>query len=122
MIRELYTRSIDDPQYDDKSIESRTELDAILAKVRMILGTTHGEVLGDYNLGLELEKWIFTTNMPVVAIEQEIMDQLSTYVNYSSRYSVIPKVRFGHHVDGYDYAIIDIYVNDGILAQRFMVD
>ena len=122
MIRELYTRPSTDPQYEKETIESRSELENLLAKVRMILGTTHGEVLGDYNLGIDLEKLVFTTNLPVASLEQEIADQFSKYVNYTGRYSVTPKVKFGHHADGYDYAVIDIYVNDGILAQRFMVD
>ena len=122
MLRELYTRPSTDPQYEADTIEVRTELEALLAKVRMILGTTHGEVLGDYNLGMDLEKLVFTTNIPVASLEQEIADQLSRYVNYTGKYSVTPKVKFGHHADGYDYAVIDIYINEGILAQRFIVD
>lgn len=122
MLREIYTRPSNDPQYEENTLETRTELDAVLAKVRMILGTTHGEVLGDYNLGIDLERIVFTTKASSTALEQEIADQISRYLNYTGKYTVTPKVRFGHHTDGYDYAVIDIYVNNGILAQRFMVD
>lgn len=122
MLREIYTRPSNDPQYEENTLETRTELDAVLAKVRMILGTTHGEVLGDYNLGIDLERIVFTTKASSTALEQEIADQISRYLNYTGKYTVTPKVRFGHHAEGYDYAVIDIYVNNGILAQRFMVD
>lgn len=122
MLREIYTRPSNDPQYEENTLETRTELDAVLAKVRMILGTTHGEVLGDYNLGIDLERIVFTTKASSTALEQEIADQISRYLNYTGKYTVTPKVKFGHHAEGYDYAVIDIYVNNGILAQRFMVD
>lgn len=120
MIREIYTRDLDDPKYDG-SLETRSPLESILAKVRMVLGTTQGEVLGTRELGCDIEQMVFSTKKNSMEIEKQLGEQFQKYINMSPNYTVTPKIQFGHHEDGYDYAVIDIYVNDTRI-QKFMID
>lgn len=121
MIREIYTRDPNDPQYEEGEFETQGALDEILAKVRMILGTTNGEVLGDYKLGVDIESLVFKTAKNNMVIEKEINRQINNYISGLGKYRLESKVKFGHHKDGYDYAIIDILVNDNRL-QSYLVD
>ncbi len=121
MIKEIYTRDTSDPAYEDAMVETSGTLEILLAKIRMILGTDKGEVLGEYNLGLNLEDLVFKTRQNAASIEKTIHEQLAAYVVGYDGYKIYPSVKFGHHRDGYDYAIIDIKVND-VRVQSFLVD
>lgn len=121
MITEIYTRQEDDPHYEGPIIETSDRIEGILAKVRMILGTRHGDIMGDYNFGVDLERMVFMTAKSQSDMEGIINEQLNLYLGADSKYKVYAKVNFGHHMDGYDYAVVDIYVNDN-KVQGFMVD
>ncbi len=121
MIREIYTRDPNDPQYEEGMFETQGALDEILAKVRMLLGTTKGEVLGDHNLGIDIESLVFKTTKNNTIIETEINRQINEYINGLDKYRLESKVKFGHHKDGYDYAVIEILVNDKRI-QSYLVD
>lgn len=121
MIKEIYTRDINDPAYEDAMVETGGILEILLSKIRMILGTDNGEVLGEYQLGLNLESLVFKTKKNAAYIEKSISEQLDLYVKGYSGYKIYPSVKFGHHKDGYDYAIIDIKIND-MRVQSFLVD
>lgn len=121
MIREIYTRQSDDPNFVGNIIETSDRVEKILAKVRMILGTKHGDIIGDYNFGVDLERMVFMSSESQQDIEKEINDQFQLYMGADPKYKVSAKVNFGHHADGYDYAVVDVYVND-MRIQGFMVD
>lgn len=121
MIREIYTRDSGDPAYEDAKVETNGTLEILLSKIRMLLGTDKGEVLGEYNLGLNLEDLVFKTRQNAASIEKTIQEQLGMYVAGYDGYKIYPSVKFGHHKDGYDYAIIDIKIND-VRVQSFLVD
>jgi len=121
MIREIYTRSADDPAFDPTVIEVTDPLEMLLTKIRMVLGTSNGEVLGDYSMGIGLEEMVFKTKMSSSEVEKKIQTQFDEYVNGDGGYKVSAKVKFGHHADGYDYATVDIYVND-LRIQGYLID
>lgn len=121
MIREIYTRDANDPLYDENKIENNGLLEVLLSKLRMILGTNKGEVLGEYPLGIDIESLVFKTRKNAKEIENEIHNQLGMYVGGYTGYNIKPEVKFGHHKDGYDYAIIDIKVND-VKIQSYLID
>lgn len=111
MIREIYTREPSDPNYVDHMLDVNDPIEEIVTKVRMILGTVPGEVLGFRNLGVDIEKLVFQTQKSAQNIEQEIFDSLNEYVNGMSQLYVTVKVQFGHG-ESSDYATIDVMVND----------
>lgn len=121
MIREIYTRTKDDPYYEDGIIDFTNEVESMITKVRTLLSTKPGEVLGDYRFGLNLEYLVFNTKIPASEIEREISDKLSTYVPNTNTINISTKVSFGHSGYGYDYAVVDIYIN-GTKAVGLLID
>lgn len=120
MIHEIYTRSKDDPNYA-YLLETNSALEIALAKIRMILGTNHGEVLGEYELGTNIEELVFKTQRSARDIESDLEKQIMAYVGNVEGYAISIKVKFGHHKDGYDYAEIGVNVND-LRIQTYLVE
>lgn len=110
MIIDLYTRSIEDPNYIP-IFEHSNPIEAIVTKIKMILGTTPGSVLGNPGFGVGVEDLVFQTKINKFDLENKIKSQINEYLSESSSYQIEPKVSFGK-ADGYDYCLIDIYIND----------
>lgn len=110
MIKEIYLRNIKDAHYED-ILEHSSDTESIIQQVKMILGTENGQVLGDYNFGVNLKKLIFQTNIPKAKIQNMIQEQISKYIKGYDNYSISTKVTFGKLNNGSDYAIVDIIIN-----------
>lgn len=121
MIRDIYTRPPEDNKYVFGEYEFSDPIESIVTKIKMILGTTQGQVLGDMNFGIGLEDLIFTTRMSKFDLEERITQQIYAYISEAADYQIRPKVKFGRSAEGYDYALIDIFINDnksvGILVK-----
>lgn len=122
MIQEIYTRPTVDIKYIPK-IDSVFEIEQILIRIRQILGTKRGEVLGDFGFGLDLHEYLFQMNFNEEQIRTGLEDQIDKYVNiYTNKYKITVDVEYGHHHnDVSDYCIINIYINNikvmGLLVQ-----
>ena len=121
MIREIYNRSPQDPNYVYGVLEHSDPIESIVSKIKMIFGTTQGQVLGDLNFGVGLEDLIFETRINKLELEEKIKVQISEYIDEAKDYKIEPRVSFGKANEGYDYAVIDIFINDqkvvGVLVQ-----
>lgn len=111
MIKEIYTRSPEDPNYKYGLIEFSDDIESILTKIRMILGTRPGQVFGDYKFGVAIEDIIFQTNWNKEQIETLINDQISEYIK-GYKYNIRAEVSFGKTNEGSDYALIEISINE----------
>jgi phage baseplate assembly protein W len=110
MISDLYIRTPEDPNY--KFLLSHSDqIESIVTKIKMILNTSQGKVLGDVNFGVGLEDLVFETKINKTELENRIKQQISQYVSESRDFRIDSKVSFGK-ADGYDYALVDIYVDD----------
>jgi hypothetical protein len=120
MIHEIYNRSPQDPNYVFGVLEHSDAIESIITKIKMILSTSQGQVLGDLNFGVGLEDLVFETRINKMELEEKIKSQIMQYVDESKDYKIVPQVSFGR-ADGYDYAVIDIFINDqkvvGILVK-----
>jgi hypothetical protein len=120
MIADLYIRSPKDPNYVYGLYEHSDVIESIIAKIKMILGTRQGQVLGDVNFGVALEDLIFETRINKFDLEEKIRGQITQYISESAEYQISPTVSFGK-TDGYDYCVIDFYINNtkiiGVLVQ-----
>lgn len=110
MIKEIYTRSPDDPNYVFGIYEHEDPIETIITKIKMILGTIQGQILGDVNFGIGLEELIFETRINKLDLEEKINDQIYQYIDEAGEYKIRPSVSFGKE-DGYDYCVVDIYIN-----------
>ncbi len=111
MIRDLYIRDPRDVNYKYGVLEHSDAIESIITKVKMILGTSQGQVFGDLNFGIGIEDLVFETRVNKMELEERIKSQISQYVTESKDYKINPRVSFGK-ADGYDYCVIDIFVND----------
>jgi hypothetical protein len=108
MIRDIYIRSSEDSKYISNILDHSDPVESIIEKIKMILGTSKTDVLGDANFGVNIEDMIFTTSWNSLKIETEIKNQIAKYIE--TDYDIDIKVSLGKG-DGYDYGIIDIYIN-----------
>ena len=111
MVKEIYIRTPEDPNYRYNIFEHTDPIESIIAKLKMILGTTQGQVFGDINFGVGVEDLIFETRINKVELEEKILKQIQAYISESSQFKIQPSVSFGK-ADGFDYCVIDILVND----------
>ncbi len=121
MIRDIYTRDPADPNYVFGEYEHQDPIESIITKVKMILGTTQGQVFGDMNFGVGLEDLLFETRLNKFELEEQITKQIYQYVSEAADYKIKSDVKFGRSQTGYDYAVIDIYIEEsrviGILVK-----
>lgn len=110
MLTEIYCRNINDPQYNYQLLETHNPIEALLTKLRMILFTNRGEILGLPDIGLDLEYHLFELNFNAFQLQQNFFGQVSKYVPESQYYKLDLQVNF---VPGTvrDIAYIDIYID-----------
>ena len=111
MIKDIYIRDPKDPNYVFGVYESEDAIENILTKIRVILGTRQGKVLGDVNFGVAIEDLVFQSRINKFDLEEKIRKQIFQYIAESAEYQIDPKVSFGQ-TEGYDYCVIDFYINN----------
>ena len=121
MIKEIYIRDENDPYFEPGIIDYSNEMENIVSQIKMILGTRKGQVLGDYDFGVDLEYMVFNTKVAANEVKKKIDEQISLYVKHSPKITITTDVNFGDSGLGYDYAVIDIYINGG-KAIGFLID
>lgn len=121
MIRDIYTRPPSDRLYQFGEYEFSDPIESIITKIKMILGTSAGQIIGDLNFGIGLEDLIFTTKLNKFDLEERITSQIFQYIAEAADYKIKPSVQFGKTDEGSDYALIDIFINEikavGILVK-----
>ena len=120
MVREIYTRTPDDPNYEGELLEFSDEIESILTQMRTLLGTNKGDVFGVHTFGIDLENAVFSTRKSAEQIIQELNSQINDYV-YSGTHKTTANINFGHSAEGYDYAVVDIVI-DGVKTLGVLVD
>jgi len=120
LIKEIYNRASSDPNYIYGILEHSSAIESIISKIKMILSTRQGKIIGDHNFGIGIEDLVFETRINKMQLEEKIKQQINMYISESQDYQITPIVGFGKDV-GYEYAVIDIYINNakiiGILVK-----
>jgi hypothetical protein len=120
MISEIYIRNPEDPNFKINVLSHSNPIESIISKIKMLFGTRQGQIVGDLNFGLGIEDLVFETRINKLQLEEDIKRQINEYVTESSDYKIEPKVSFGR-AEGYDYCVIDIFIDDekvfGILVK-----
>jgi len=111
MIKDLYIRNPEDPNFKYGVLEHSDPIESIISKIKMLMGTRQGQVVGDLNFGIGIEDLIFETKVNKQQLEEKIKAQFQLYISETKDFAITPQVSFGK-ADGYDYAIIDILINN----------
>ena len=79
-VKDLVIRYDGHPKYDPDRIIEDDEIEVIVQKLEMILFTNKGEVLGDLNLGANLEYYLWQTRVTTGNLKNKVEEQISSYI------------------------------------------
>ena len=110
MLKEIYCRNVNDPAYNFNTLETKDPIEALLTKLRIIIFTTRGEVLGYPDIGLDLDYSLFELTFNAYQLQKEFYAQVAKYVPEAANYNLDLQVNF---VPGTvrDICYIDIYID-----------
>jgi len=120
-MREIYIRNESDPYFIPGTIDFQNEIESVITQIRMILGTRKGDVLGSYDFGVDLDYMVWGTKRNAEDVAEAIRDQIRDYVHHGKNITIDVTVDFGDSGQGYDYAVINIYIN-GQKSIGFLID
>jgi phage baseplate assembly protein W len=110
MLREIYCKIQADPTFQNNVIEHQDVYEATLSKIRMILFTNKGDVLGEPDFGTSLEDYVFETRVSGEDIKKMILQQIVTYVPESEFFNIDVSVSFRKGATN-DTCFVDIKLN-----------
>lgn len=115
-ISEIYCKLSTDPYFESDRLEVSNEIEALIEKIRMIMLTRKGDLLGDPDFGVDLEKYIFETFFDRGAITFEITDQFSRYIPEQNKFNLNTRIDISKGTYK-DNIIVDIFIDqDKILG------
>ena len=76
MLREIYNKDPEDPNYKEDQLEVTDPLEACVGKIKMMIFTRRGEVLGDPSFGLDLESLIYDMNLSEASVKKELQNNI----------------------------------------------
>lgn len=111
MLREIYCRDQTDPKYNQNQLETSDRIEVVLNKIRMLLYTTRGEVLGEPHMGMDLEDYLFQSNVNEGEIKNRFNAQVALYIPESGDFNINLDVSV--ETDGVqDTVYLYIYLDD----------
>jgi len=117
-LNSIYIRDNTDPKYDWRIVENKGgDLDELIAKIKIILYTRKGQVLGVPDLGMDLEKYLFNKFVNTSDIRNQFYAQLSAFVPEAQDYNVQINVNERHFVN-YKQIDIGITIDNVLVANR----
>ena len=79
-LRDFYTRTDEDPKYLNDKVEVSDDLESTIQQVKMTLFTKKGEVLGEPDFGIDLNKYLFEYDIDPMSLSHEATSQVNKYV------------------------------------------
>lgn len=110
MLKELYCKHSNDPTLQDNILEHSDVYEAILSKIRMILYTRKGDVLGEPGFGTSIEDYVFETNVSGEDLKRMINEQIVTYIPEYDFFNITIDIKF-QKGRIHDTCFIDIKIN-----------
>lgn len=109
---DIYNRLATDQSYVPQ-VETSDEMEQLISQIKMILGTSYGDILGQPYFGANIKKYIFSLSYNQKEISQFIADTIMNNISYDQqKFHVDVDVEFGKDVyNKLDYAIINININ-----------
>ena len=79
-VKDLVIRYPGHPKYEPGRIVEDDEIEVIVQKLEMILFTNKGEVLGDTEIGCNLEYYLWQTRITTGNLKSKVEEQIRTYI------------------------------------------
>lgn len=90
-LRDFYLRVEADPAFRPGQFEVYDELESALQQIKMTLFTNKGEVLGEPDFGLQVEKYLFEFSIDPFLLTREAGDQINRYVGEARKRNITVK-------------------------------
>jgi len=87
-LRDFYLGNTADPGYDPNRLEVYDDLEETLQQTKMTLFTNKGEVLGEYDFGLQVEKYLFEFTIDPFSLSKEASGQINKYVGSARKRAI----------------------------------
>ena len=112
MIRDIYSRDIEAPNYSEDTLEVSDTLSQLILKIENCLFTTKGDVLGAPGMGANLDQLIFSLVLSEATIQNNINSQITAYcLPQLAGFTIDTKVSFFSTVER-NGCFVDIYVDE----------
>src|SRR6056297_1604435 len=79
-VKDLVIRYDGHPKYIKNRIVEDDDIEVIIQKLEMILFTNKGEVLGDIELGCDLEYYLWQIRVTTNTLKSKVDEQISVYI------------------------------------------
>ncbi len=87
-LRDFYVRPETDPAHNPDQLEVYDDLESLVQQIKMTLFTNKGEVLGEPDFGLEVEKYLFEFSIDPFILTREADNQVNRYVGESRKRNI----------------------------------
>jgi hypothetical protein len=84
-IKDFYTRVPGDPKRQENVYETSDDIEAMIGQIRMTLLTEKGEVLGEPDFGVDINKYLFEFDIDPFTLSNDALEQITTYVSGSAK-------------------------------------
>jgi hypothetical protein len=112
MIRDIYSRDVEAPKYNDNTLEVSDTLSQLIIKIENCLFTRKGDVLGAPGMGANLDELIFSLVLNENTIQNNINSQITSYcLPEIAGFDVDTRVSFFSTLER-DGCLVDIFVNE----------
>ena len=109
-LKDIYTRSPGEIQYNENILEHSNVLESYIQKIKVLLNTTPGEVIGFPNFGVGLDALIFELNVNEDEIKSRIYSQITEHCIESQYFETDVILTFFNGTTR-DILLIDISIN-----------
>lgn len=121
-MKEFNLRDESDPNYRQDVLEVNDEIEALIYQIKMPLGTTKGEVLGEEDFGCDLDGLLFASEFYMVGFDRVVSDQIANFSELAQTYPVSVSMT-DFPIDAYRTSVmLDIKINGkstfGVLMDR----
>ena len=87
-LRDLYIRKEDEPGFNQDRLEVLDEMESTIQQIKMTLFTKRGEVLGEPNFGIEVDRYLFDFTIDPFSIRQDANEQINAYVSEARKKNI----------------------------------
>jgi len=110
-LKDFYMRSDGDPKYKNGILQVSDETEEAISQIKMTLFTEKGEVLGEPEFGLDVNKYLFDFDTDPFGLSSQASSQVERYVSASKLKNIeITPSKFTDDKDR-DVFVLDININ-----------
>lgn len=111
MVVDLYTKREGEIRYSETQFDETDPIRIYVQKIKMILFTQPGEIVGNPGFGVNLERLLFQKSLSAQSIRNNIINQIGYNCEEFNDYETNVEVTF-YSVGGHDECKIDILINN----------